>query len=312
MQKPFNQVKIFTVCKPEIGSGHLIRSLLIKDALNSMANKIDIYGEFEKVPNHIKDINNIEFEQLNKFNFSNEDFIVIDTYIKRELFNSIDVKKFLIHDAGVDKPISNVIKIDFNLTSDSSIDKNNNIQGYEYFPIGFDSKPEFKSKENISNQISNKVLISLGGVSDESLVDLKKIADTVYRHNYEVFIADPSKKLSLRNDLKDYTFIHGKFLSNILNQYKFKFAIMGGGISKFVTISSGIPCIYIPRNKLENIHLNNIEILNLGFVLDKNKTIEDGMNYIENNYSIISNTSRQVIDGHGPKRLENAIMKFLN
>ncbi len=311
MQKAFNQVKIFTVCKPEIGSGHLIRSLLIKDALSSLVNKIDIYGEFEKVPSHIEDINNIEFEQLNNFDFSNDDFVIIDTYIKRDLFNYIDVKKFLIHDAGVEIPLVNATKIDFNLTSDSSIEIKNNIQGYEYFPIGFDSKPEFKSKKNIGDQMSNKVLISLGGVSDESLVDLKNIADAIKRNKYEVFIADPSKKLSKRTDLKDYNFIHGKFLSDILNEHEFKFAIMGGGISKFVTISSGMPCIYIPRNSLENIHLKNIEILNLGFVLGEGRTIEDGIFYIENNYEAISTTSRQTIDGYGPNRLQTAMTEIL-
>ncbi len=312
MQKLFNSVKIFTVCKPEIGSGHLIRSLLIKDALKPLVENVSILGEFDNVPKHITNIQNINFKDLSGFDFANDDFIIIDTYIGRKYFNEIDIKKFLIHDSGVDENIVESIKIDFNLTSDEQLDSIENIQGYKYFPISFASKPEFKSKNIVTDITSKKVLISLGGVSDESLVDIKKISDSIYKNNYEIYIADPSKSLSKRRDLKNYQFIHGKYLSEILNEQLFKFAVMGGGISKFVTISSGLPCIYIPRNDLESIHLQNIEKLNLGYVLNNKKNIDQGVNYIEERHQEVSQKSWFEIDGQGQKKLQKAIIDRLN
>ena len=312
MQKLFNSVKIFTVCKPEIGSGHLIRSLLIKDALNSLVDNIDILGEFNNVPKHITDIKDIDFNNLNDLNFKNDDFIIIDTYIGRKYFNEINVKKFLIHDLGVDENIIESIKIDFNLTNDEQLTSIENIQGYKYFPISFKSKPEFKSKNIATDISSKKVLISLGGVSDESLVDIKKIADLVYKNNYEIYIADPSRRLSRRKDLSNYKFIHGRYLSEILNDHFFKFAIVGGGISKFVTLSSGLPCIYIPRNSLEKIHLQNIEKFNLGFVLNNEKTLDQGINFIEEHHEEISQKSWLEIDGRGQERLQKAIIEKLD
>tara|TARA_B100000214_G_C23965650_1_gene627579 strand:- start:187 stop:1125 length:939 start_codon:yes stop_codon:yes gene_type:complete len=312
LQKLFNSVKIFTVCKPEIGSGHLIRSLLIKDALKPLVDNVSILGEFNNVPKHITNIQNINFKDLRDFDFSNDDFIIIDTYIGRKYFNEIDVKKFLIHDSGVDENIVESTKIDFNLTSDGQLDSVENIQGYKYFPISYTSRPEFKSKNIATDISSKKVLISLGGVSDESLVDIKKISDSIYKNNYEIYIADPSKSLSKRRDLKNYQFIHGKYLSEILNDQLFKFAIVGGGISKFVTISSGLPCIYIPRNNLESIHLQNIEKFNLGYVLNNKKNIDQGVNYIEERHQEVSRKSWLEIDGQGQERLQKAIIDRLN
>lgn len=312
MQKVFKNVKIFTVCKPEIGSGHLIRSLLIKDALKESAEDVKIYGEFVKVPTHIKNIENFEFKNLNEFDFTNDDFIIIDTYIGRSYFNDLNVKKFLMHDSGINDKISDSIKIDMNFTSDNTIDPNKSIQGYKYFPIGLSSKPEFKSKKVVSSKSSKKILISLGGVSDRSLIDIKKVASLIDVNNFEIYIADPSKKLSKLNDLKEYNFIHGKFLSDILTNHLFKFAILGGGISKFITISSGLPCIYIPRNELEKIHLQNIRNLNLGYVVNSLNEIPYGINYIEENYELISKKSWDAIDGSGPKRFLKAIERRLN
>lgn len=123
MQKVFKNVKIFTVCKPEIGSGHLIRSLLIKNALENFVKDVKIYGEFVKVPSHINNIEHIEFKNLNKFDFKNDDFIIIDTYIGRNYFNNLNVKKFIMHDLGINDDINNAIKIDMNFTSDKEIDR---------------------------------------------------------------------------------------------------------------------------------------------------------------------------------------------
>ena len=120
---------------------------MIKDALNSLVDNIDILGEFNNVPKHITDIKDIDFNNLNDLNFKNDDFIIIDTYIGRKYFNEINVKKFLIHDLGVDENIIESTKIDFNLTNDEQLTSIENIQGYKYFPISFKSKPEFKSKK---------------------------------------------------------------------------------------------------------------------------------------------------------------------
>ena len=110
------------------------------------------------------------------------------------------------------------------------------------------------------------------------------------------------KKLSKLKDLQEYNFIHGKYLSDILKNHLFKFAILGGGISKFITISSGLPCIYIARNELEKIHLQNIRNLNLGYVVNSLEEITHGMRYIEENYELICKTSWDAIDGRGPNR----------
>ena len=109
-----------------------------------------------------------------------------------------------------------------------------------------------------------------------------------------------------------YQFIHGKYLSEILNDHFFKFAIVGGGISKFVTLSSGLPCIYIPRNSLEKIHLQNIEKFNLGFVLNNEKTLDQGINFIEEHHEEISQKSWLEIDGQGQERLQKAIIEKLD
>lgn len=73
-----------------------------------------------------------------------------------------------------------------------------------------------------------------------------------------------------------------------------------------------MPCIYIARNELEKIHLQNIRNLNLGYVVNSLEEITHGMGYIEENYELICKTSWDAIDGSGPNRFLKALEQKLN
>ena len=258
-----------TISSPDIGMGHLVRTTQLLTSLDPRYFKFKIFGQIESIPSWLDnfDYEIINFEKIDLNIINNYDLVVFDSYWNRNLLNKISTKKLIIDDLNYLGESNSDIILDYNFGSKKTLYDENKLLlvGPEFFPISNNSFPEFiKKKEYIYND-SYPILLSFGGVSDESLIDIKK--EVKFFNNFgDVYLMDPLNKLEkYENKVKKR--IINKSLSEVFSSENIKFCKVAGGTSKYIALAHKIPFLYVYRNDVEKLLIDKM--------LNHNLTIKD-------------------------------------
>ena len=159
-------------------------------------------------------------------------------------------------------------------------------------------------KEKNFNINSNNILISIGGVSDDKLINIDNLLKQVSKFG-KIFLMDPLSKL------KDYEsskikVIQNKSLSSIMNNEEFKFGIFAGGTSKYIASAFCLPSFFIGRNELERILISEFEKDNLSINLENEMKNLNSKNLEEQLFECHKKMS-ELIDDDNSNRINEAI-----
>ncbi len=302
------RVVAFAEASSTIGSGHLVRTSQLLSCLDTKKFEIEFYCNYEQMPEWLNKIKHkkIDSDTFFKLDLEDYDLLIFDSYKNREKLESIDKNVLLLDDYSFmdSKYIPNII-LDYNYQTSEKFYKNQKLLlDTKYFPIGKDTFPEFLGKPSW-NKNSKKILISLGGVSDQNLLDIDYFLDLGLKFG-EVYLMDPLSRLDKykNNNIK---LVQNKSLSYILNEKEFKLGIVAGGTSKYIAASYSLPCLLVPRNKLEGILIEKFIENNLSFT-ESLLTDNFDDNYLISTLSKISNNLKKLIDVDNVNRLNKALL----
>ena len=242
-----------TVSSPEIGMGHLTRSVQLLSLLDESIFNYEIIGENYSLPSWINNfkhtftkLNNIDISSLNKF-----DIVIFDSYIHRDILENITSKIILIDDFNHLGSTKADIVIDYNYGSSEDLypEDVELLLSPDYFPISENTFPEYYKDSPSKFDKDGEILLSFGGVSDKKLIDIKEQIQ-FYEKFGDIILMDPLGKL---NEFKPYVknLIQYQSLSDVFSSRKIKFCKIAGGTSKYIAMAYKIPIIYVYRNDLE-------------------------------------------------------------
>ena len=208
----------------------------------------------------------LDISSLDKF-----DLVIFDSYLHRDILDSINTKTLLIDDFNYLGHAKADIILDYNYGSSANLYRDD-VEVFispDYFPITESTFPEFNNNKTCFDT-DGDILLSFGGVSDRKLVDIKKEI-TFYKKYGDVILMDPLSKL---NEFKPYVkdLIQNQSLSDIFSTRKIKFSKVAGGTSKYICLVYKIPIIYVYRNELEKY---SIDKLNQHSLCLEEKDLED-------------------------------------
>jgi len=286
-------VAAVTVSGPDIGMGHLIRTIQLLSLLDKEKFKYEIVGENYSLPTWIHRFNHkftklrdIDISSLNKF-----DLVIFDSYLQRDILDNVSTKTLLIDDFNYlgDTKVDMILDYNYGSSSDLYQDDLEVFVSPDYFPISYNTIPEYYNMTNTCFNIDGDILLSFGGVSDKKLIDIKKQIN-FYKRFGDIILMDPLSKL---NEFKPYVkdLIQNQSLSDIFSTRKIKFSKVAGGTSKYICLAYNIPIIYVHRNDLEKYSIDKLKQNNLCL---EEKDLEDLHNqdlinqkliYLNNKYS---------------------------
>lgn len=291
-----------------IGSGHLVRTIQLLSCLDEKLFNIDFYCNYEEAPQWLDEVDHklIEREQFFKLDMEDFDLLIFDSYENRDILETVSIKTLLIDDfCFLGNENRAQIILDFNYqTSKRFYDKSKTLLGTSFFPIGRNTFPEFIG-ESSWNPNSKKILVSLGGVSDKSLLDIDYLIELASLYG-EVILMDPLSKLG-KFIGKNIRIIKNESLSNILSKEKFLFGIIAGGTSKYIGAAYSLPSLLIPRNDIEELLIEKFLEDNLSFNMDFLVDRPQEKHLIKH-LSIISNNLNKIISEKNVNRLQKEIL----
>lgn len=300
----------FSESDASTGLGHLVRTSQVISCLNVEHFSVDFYCDYENIPKWFSSIdhNRLDIESFFNLDFDCYDLLIYDSYKNRNRLSEIRIKKLVIDDFNFYKTEEFVdVILDWNLGSGAEYYSNSNIiSGTNYFPIGENTFPEY-IKNNSWSKKSKNILASFGGVSDDSLIDIKKFIDLGLKFG-DVYLMDPVSKLN--NFKKDRVFlIQNTSLSEVLSKNEFLFGIIAGGTTKYILGAYGIPSLLISRNKLEGIAVDNFMKSNLSI---DSSLLEMGYKkeHILNELEKVNKNLRTVVNKGNAQRLSEAILSL--
>ncbi len=301
------KIASFTRSSLEIGNGHLVRMSQFISCLDTNDLNIDFYCEYEQTPKWFSNVEHTKVAAKDFFekDLSKYDLIIYDSYLNREKLKLIKNNILLIDDFAYHGQYGFVKNIfDYNYgTSKNKYTNKNLFLGTKYFPIGKKTYPEFIERKNF-NINSNNILVSIGGVSDDKLINIDNLLNQISKFG-KIFLMDPLSKL------KDYEsskikVVQNKSLSSIMNNEDFKFGIFAGGTSKYIASAFCLPSFFIGRNELENILINQFEKDNLSINLKNEINNFNSKNLEEKLFECHKNMGG-LIDDNNPIRINQTI-----
>ena len=291
-----------------IGSGHLVRTIQLLSCLDEQLFKIDFYCNYDEAPQWLNEVDHKLIEREKFFELDMEDFdlLIFDSYENRDILEKVTIKTLLIDDfCFLGNGNKAQIILDFNYqTSERFYDKSKTLLGTSFFPIGKNTFPEFCGESAWSPK-SKKILISAGGVSDKSLLDIDYLIELASLYG-EIILMDPLSKLDKFTG-KNIEIIKNESLSNVLSKEKFLFGIIAGGTSKYIAAAYSLPSLLIPRNDIEEFLIekfleDNLSI-NMDFLVDRPQE-----KLLMKHFSIISNNLNKIISEKNVFRLQKEIL----
>ena len=299
----------FTNSNLKIGNGHLVRLSQILSCLDKSYFEIDFYCDYDITPSWFNQIEHIKTDVENFFriDFSKYDIVLYDSYLNRERLKDIGTKTLLVDYIGFHghEVFANTI-LDYNYGTKESNYKNKQLfLGPKYFPIGKKTYPEFI--ENSSFNVESKnIIISSGGVSDTSLLNLSNLIDKTSKFG-DIYLMDPLSKLKSFESSK-VKVIQNESLSRIMNDLELKFGIFAGGTSKYISAAFSVPSFFIGRNKLESDLIIYFEKDNLSLNIDS--LLNTKLNNLDNNLISVSENLSKLISKENDSRI-NTLFKNL-
>ena len=301
------KIASFTRSSLEIGNGHLVRMSQLISCLDTTDINVDFYCEYEQTPQWFLNVEHTKLSAKDFFekDLSNYDLIIYDSYLDREKLKLIKNNILLIDDFayhGQNEFVKNIFDYNYGTNKEKYINKNLFL-GAKYFPIGIRTYPEYIERKNF-NINSNNILISIGGVSDDKLVNIDNLLKQVSKFG-KIFLMDPLSKL------KDYEsskikVVQNKSLSSIMNNEEFKFGIFAGGTSKYIASAFCLPSFFIGRNELERILISEFEKDNLSINLENEMKNLNSKNLEEQLFECHKKMS-ELIDDDNSNRINEAI-----
>lgn len=291
---------------PDIGMGHLVRTAQLISSLDKNEFDVQLIGSFESKPFWLESFRyeEMEFPEILNIKYSEYDYLFFDSYIDRDMLSKVDIPKILMDDFAFMGKFNVDLVIDYNVGSTSKLYGSiKSLCGPGYFPIGLDSIPEKYSFQSSYSE-NGKILLSFGGVSDEKLIDIPKAIDLAKNFG-NIILMDPANKLKKYSSTR-VKVIPESTLSDILLTEKFKFGVLGGGTTKYVSMSYGLPSIFLPRNDLDKKLIDKFLEESLSFSisdLDNHKSLNEELQNI-------SIKTKNTIDGEAGKRISQEILKL--
>ena len=301
------KIASFTRSSLEIGNGHLVRMSQFISCLNTTDINVDFYCEYDQTPEWFSNVEHTKIAAKDFFekDLSNYDLIIYDSYLDREKLKLIKNDILLIDDFayhGKYEFVKNILDYNYGTNKEKYINKNLFL-GTKYFPIGIETYPECIERKNF-NINSNNILISIGGVSDQKLINIDNLLKQISKFG-KIFLMDPLSKL------KDYQsskikVVQNKSLSSIMNNEDFKFGIFAGGTSKYIASAFCLPSFFIGRNELELLLIKQFEKDNLSINLRNQMKIFNSKNLEERLFECHKNMN-ELIDDNNSNRINEAI-----
>ena len=166
--------------------------------------------------------------------------------------------------------------------------------------------------------MTKNIIISSGGVSDTSLLNLSNLIDKTSKFG-DIYLMDPLSKLKSFESSK-VKVIQNESLSRIMNNLEFKFGIFAGGTSKYIAAAYSLPSLLIPRNDIEELLIEKFLEDNLSFNMDflvdrpQEKLLIKHFSIISNNLNIMD-SSRPIEEAISGEKLikfnSSVIRQFL-
>tara|TARA_B100001121_G_scaffold310615_1_gene343190 strand:+ start:4854 stop:5774 length:921 start_codon:yes stop_codon:yes gene_type:complete len=301
------KIASFTRSSLEIGNGHLVRMSQLISCLNTTDINVDFYCEYEQTPKWFLSVEHTKLAAKDFFekDLSNYDLIIYDSYLDREKLKLIKNNILLIDDFAYHGQFGFVKNIlDYNYGTNKEKYTNKNLfLGAKYFPIGEETYPEYIERKNF-NINSNNILISIGGVSDDKLINIDNLLKQVSKFG-KIFLMDPLSKLKNYESSK-IKVVQNKSLSSIMNKEEFKFGIFAGGTSKYIASAFCLPSFFIGRNELERILINEFEKDNLSINLKNEMKNFDTKNLDEKLFEC-NKKMNELLDDNNSTRINEAI-----
>ena len=246
-------VAAVTISGPEVGMGHLTRTVQLLSLLDEKVFNYEIIGENYSLPSWIDKfkhtftkLKDIDIAYLNKF-----DLVIFDSYLHRDILENITTKTILIDDFNHLEDTNVDIIIDYNYGSSADLyHKDLDILiGSDYFPTSQKTFPEYYQNGLGKFDVDGEILLSFGGVSDKKLVNIEEQI-TFYEKFGDIILMDPFGKT---NEFQPYVknLIQKQSLSDVFSSKKIKFCKIAGGTSKYIAMAYKIPIVYVYRNELE-------------------------------------------------------------
>ena len=303
------KIAAFTKSNLEIGNGHLVRLSQILSCLDNNYLDIDFYCDYKVAPSWFNEIRHIQIsiEDFFKLNFKEYDLILYDSYLRREELKTIKSDILLIDDVafhGNNKFAKYILDYNYG-TTESNYTNQKLFLGPKYFPIGKKTYPEFIDNSSF-NVESKNIIISSGGVSDTSLLNLSNLIDKTSKFG-DIYLMDPLSKLKSFESSK-VKVIQNESLSRIMNNLEFKFGIFAGGTSKYISAAFSVPSFFIGRNKLESDLIMYFEKDNLSLNIDS--LFNTKLNNLDNNLISVSENLSKLISKKNDSRI-NTLFKNL-
>ena len=274
--------------------GHLVRTTQLLTSLDPRYFKFKIFGQIDSTPSWLDnfDYEKINFEKIDLNIINNFDLVVFDSYWNRNLLNKISTKKLIIDDLNYLGESDADIILDYNFGSKKVLYNKNKLLlvGPDFFPISKKSFPEFITNKEYTYNDSYPILLSFGGVSDESLIDIEK--EIKFFKNFgDIYLMDPLNKLE-KYESKVEKRIINKSLSEVFSSENIKFCKVAGGTSKYIALAHKIPFLYVYRNDVEKVLIDKMLNHNLTIKdskledLHKLNTVEEEMNILSKKYDL--------------------------
>ena len=295
---------------PEIGTGHLIRSLTIvkylikKNNLEkknfaflvkrrkkySISSKILKKNQFKiiKIHEKIKNYSSLELKKILRINF---DIIIFDRIgkIKKKFLTKLkeqNKKVICLEDNSKNKGI-----IDLSINSlifKKNIKKKNQLSGFAYniIPSILEKKNKIKKRNKIK-----KILIFFGGYDHKKIMNKLFSIFKKFNKKFTFCIPDEYDKIAQLSNVKFY---NNKNFFNCLKSSDL--VICSGGLIMFDSIANNIPTICVPQYNHQLINIKKLE---------KKGCIKS----IKNNHNIIKKLPRLLIKFSNDKKIRNNMLK---
>ena len=326
--------KIIFVCNSLGGEGlgHFTRCFNIAKGIKEINDDIQIYFDGKYCQFALSKIDNTKFKLLENGKrdlFYSNSIVIFDSYKhNQKIIDDIGSKSF--HSIKIDDfNRYNLNKIDsvINFRVDSEYETyytKNKFIGLKYYPSDLEllkirKRNIINFKKNIDKK-SNKILVFIGGNDNYNIGE--RIIKEIDRFLYGRTIIwatrfSEKKKLKIANNkllVNDLQFNISEYLKDI------DFVICGGGLIKYESTFSLIPCLSISQNSDQEIdsqicHKNGI-IYNLGLhnnIFGKKDYLKSNINkFMNNNLQIkFKNNILNKYDTNSIFRLSEKIIEFL-
>jgi len=329
---------------PEIGTGHINRTLLLAEAIQehssfsgcniTFATRSDEVFKFGKkqiegAGYDILDMNDFEHDshhELEKLLFWKPDLVIFD-----RLATSTDtvrglkekgIKVITFDDEGSGGPHADLV---INALLQNVLPNENTLIGHQYLIL-----PKLAYKVKRPNKKVNNIFVCFGGHDHQnfSYKFIHLLAQEPIKAHFDLIVGNMSgialEELQIKienlngSSYSDIT-IHSQpnYFHKLLHMTDL--AIVSGGITAFEAVQNGIPSIGVPQYEHQERNLDRLEKLGV-IQVDKNAFSGKNLSIVKKVKDLIHNFDQrvamwmmatEVFDGKGTQRVCNAISKII-